>query len=132
MLHYSTPEDVIRFTGSRPQDFGFTTPAQLEDLVRAWLVEAKDLIDQDRNRDYHQEVVQGVRALIPPGIHNIAKRIVANMLALAVLRRETPVVKIDDFTIRMVEDQIFTRAIKQDLAKYPRKPGFRMSVVIPQ
>jgi hypothetical protein len=104
---------------------------ELEDLVRAWLVEAKDLIDQDRNRDYHQEVAQGVRSQIPPGIHNIAKRIVANMLALAILRRETPVVKIDDFSIRMVEDQILTRAIKQDLARYPAKPRFRMSVVVP-
>lgn len=129
---YSTPEDVIAFTGARPEDFSLVSAGELLDLIRSWLIEVKDLIDQDRNRDYHAEVAEGTRTEVPPGIHNIAKRMAANMVALAMLRRETPVVKIDDFSIRMVEDQMLTRAIRQDLARYPAKPRFRMSVVIPQ
>ena len=119
MEHYSSPADVIRFTGTRPEDFGLAAVSELEALILPWLVQAKDLIDTDRNRDYHAEVTAGRRDNVPPGIHNIAMRIVANMLALAVLRRETPVVKVGDFAIQVAEDQVFTASIRKDLRLYP-------------
>ena len=121
MAHYSSPAEVIQFTGTRPEDFGLATVSELEALILPWLAQAKDLIDADRNRDYHAEVTAGRRASVPPGINNIAMRIVANMLAMAVLRRETPVVKAADFAVQMVEDQVFTDSVKSDLRRYPAK-----------
>lgn len=126
MLHYSSPAEVIHFTGTRPEDLGLATVSELEILISSWLVAAKDLIDRDRNRDYHAEVAAGRRTVVPPGIGNIAMRIVANMAALAVLRRETPVVKVGDYTIRMAEDDIFTGSIRKDLKLYPALPRIRM------
>jgi len=125
-IYYSDPTTVKQYTGVKYTDLSFTDDASYVTWIEDRLVEVKDLIDQDRNRDYHQEVEAGTRAIIPPGINNIALRMMSNMLAQAVLRRETPIVKIDDFTIKMVEDQVFTSAIRKDLARYPAVTRFRM------
>ena len=139
MAHYSTVDDVIEFTGIRPGDLGLeddpqgtTDPESAESkmriLIESWLVQVKDLIDQNRNRDFHEEE-DGV----PPGIHNIALRVCANMVAQAVLRRDTPIVRVDDFNVRTVEDRVITSAIKDDLKQYARGSlrgsVFRMFVI---
>ena len=121
--YYSSPQQVIGFTGVRKEDFGLDTENDLEELVESWLVQVKDFIDADRNRDYHQEVEDEKRLSIPPGIHSIALRIVANMVGQAQMRRETPIVQHDDFSIQMLDDKIFSSAIQKDLARYPYKPN---------
>lgn len=121
--YYSTPEEVIHYTGVKPVDFGLEEQAELITLIETWLLQVKDLIDRDRNRNYLSEVE------VPAGIENIAMRMAANMVALANLRRETPVVKHDDFNIKMVEDKIFTNGIKEDLSRYPAKARFRITRV---
>ena len=131
---YSSPKQVISYTGVRPTDFGLedddyqTADKKLESLIKSWLVQVKDLIDMDRNRDYHQEVKKGKRTMVPSGINNIALRMAANMVAQANLRRLTPIVRHDDFSVDMVEDKIFTNAIKRDLARFPYKPNFKLIV----
>jgi len=130
---YSSVKDVKDYTGIKPPDIGFknddamTAEEKLEAFIEARLVEIKDLIDHDRNRDYHAEVESGQREKIPPGIHHIALRIMKNLFAHAVISRSTPIVRVDDFTIRMVEDRVFTPAIKKDLKTYPAKPRFRLA-----
>ena len=122
-LYYSNSDEVIAYTGIRPADLGLEDDEALAARLVAWLVQAKDLIDRDRNRDYHVETA------IPSGIHNIALRLVANMLAQARIRRDTPIVRVDDFAIRMVDDTVFTRAIQTDLRRYPAilpAPRFRI------
>lgn len=122
-LVYSDPQDVITYTGLKPKDLGLDTAQELEDTVNGWLLGIKDFIDRNRNRDYHKE------GAVPYGIHQIALRAAANMTAVAILRRETPIVQQDDFTIRMVEDQVFTEALMKDLNNYLPKPRIGMLVV---
>lgn len=132
---YSSVKDVLEYTGVRPEDLGIkdfvppdeekTADEKLEEFIEARLVEIKNLIDVDRNRDYHSEVDSGRRDEIPPGIHHIALRIMKNLLGQAVVSRSTPIVRVDDFTIKMVEDQVFTKAIREDLRVYLAKPRFR-------
>lgn len=128
--YYSSPEEVIRYTGIQPGDIGIqlvdgdgyeSEEEKLKAVLENWLEQTKDLIDQHRNRDYHKEVEDGERDKIPPGIHHIALRIAANMVAVANMRRQTPIVKIDDFQVDMVEDKVFTKNIRRDLKLYPRK-----------
>ncbi len=115
MSHYSSAADVIQFTGVQPEDIGASNKAELETWITARLEEIKDIIDQDRGRDYHAE------GAVPKGIDHIALRIAGNLIGHAVMRRETPIVRIDDFTIRMIEDQVLTEAIQADLSRFPRK-----------
>jgi len=127
MKMYSTPEKVISYTGVRPQDFYLeddgekTAEEKLKEMIEGWLLQVKDLIDADRNRDYNKEVDEGKREKVPPGIENIALRMAANMVAQAQLRRETPIVRHDDYSVDMVEDKVMTNAIKNDLARFPFK-----------
>ena len=123
--YYSSAQDVIDFTGIRPTDLnlvditnGDTAAEQLIAIVEGWLVEIKDLIDMDRNRDYASETE------IPAGIHAIAKRMAANMVAQAVIRRDTPIIRIGDYAVKMVDDTILTKSIREDLSLYPALPRF--------
>jgi len=131
-MPYSSSAEVIEYTGIKPEDLylkddpdgtpdGETAQQKLEALIGRWLLQAKSFIDSNRNRDYEQEVQAGKRSEVPPGIHNVAMRIVANMIAQAAMRRDTTVVKVDDYSIQITDDKIFTSAIQQDLANFPAK-----------
>lgn len=131
---YGSVEDVLHLTGLRASDFsleddpeeeeeGKTADEKLEGMIYKWLVEIKDMIDHIKNRDYHEE------GEVPPGIHGIANRVASNMGAVAILRRETPIVKNEDFSISVTDDRVFTSAIRNDLAVYPSKPRFSLKVV---
>lgn len=125
---YSTPAEVIQSTGIRPDDLGMESTQQLTTWIEARLKEIKNLIDQDRNRDYAAEATAAGKP-VPPGINGIALRMMSNHIGHANLRRTTPIIRVDDFSIKMVEDQVFTTAIKNDLKRYPKKPRFRFFVV---
>lgn len=120
---YITKEDVKKATGIKPDDLGLETENDLNDLIDKWITQATNLINEDRNRDYAKEVTAGKRDEVPPGIENICERLVANIIARAILRRETPIVKNDDFEVSMTSDEVFTGSIKSDLARYPMKPS---------
>ena len=121
---YSTAEEVMQYTGVKPGDLGLNEEQELKDVLEGWLIQIKDIIDKDRNRDYHQEGSE-----VPPGINHIAMRVCANVVAQASFRRESTIVQVDDYRIQMVDDQIFTKAIRSDLSRYPRKMGFGIMVV---
>jgi hypothetical protein len=138
---YSTIEEVIILAGIKPVDFDFeddlglvengrTAEEKLTALVTSWLVSVKNFIDHHRNRDYTQEVLDGSITEVPYGIHNIALRAASNMASLALLRRETSVQRVDIMT-RLKGDEVFTEALLRDLALFPAKPRFRMSVSVP-
>jgi len=126
---YSTADEVIQYTGVHPQDLGLESDEELKKVIEGWLVQIKDIIDQDRNRNYHQEVEDGKRTEVPPGINHIAMRVCANVIAQATFRRESTIVQVDDYQVQMLDDQIFTDAIKKDLARYPKKSRFGMMVI---
>lgn len=129
--YYSSPADVIAYTGVRPEDLGIeateedTADELLTALLTEWLEEAADLIDRDRRQSWLTELT------IPAGINNIAKRLVANMVAQAVLRRDTPIIKIGDFAVKMTDDSILTRAIKRDLRMFSRPLGSSIRLYVP-
>lgn len=112
---YSSAEEVISYTGVVPKDLKKTTDLELNTLIEDWLVQIKDYINQDRDRDYSAELI------IPPGIHNIAMRACANMVMMMITRASSPIVRVDDFTVGMVTERIFTTDIKHDLMRYPFK-----------
>ena len=121
---YSTAEEVMQYTGVKPGDLGLNEEQELKDVLEGWLIQIKDIIDKDRNRNYHREGSE-----VPPGINHIAMRVCANVVAQASFRRESTIVQVDDYRIQMVDDQIFTEAIREDLSRYPRKMSFGMTIV---
>ncbi len=121
---YSSAEDVMQYTGVKPQDLGLDDELKLKEVIEKWLIQIKDIIDRDRNRDFHKE-----DGGVPPGIDHIAMRVCANVVAQASFRRESTIVQVDDYTIQMVDDRVFTTSIRDDLKRYPRKARFGMTVI---
>jgi hypothetical protein len=118
--YYSSVKDVIDTTGIQAQDLGFPTDDLMKDWIGARLIEIKDMIDRDRNRDFAAEAAEKGTD-IPPGIHGIALRMMSNLVGAATLRRTTPIIRVDDFTIKGLEDQVFTEPIRKDLRRFPAK-----------
>lgn len=125
---YSTAAAVIESTGIGPEDLGMETSQALTTWIEARLKEIKNLIDQDRNRDYAAEAETAGKE-VPAGIHGIALRMMSNHVGHANLRRTTPIIRVDDFSIKMIEDRVFTPAIRDDLKRFPKKPRFRFLVI---
>lgn len=129
-LFYSTAEDVISESGVKPEDFdlfddpepeeggpeGQTASEKLVVKIEGWLKEATDLINQDRNRDYRTEEI------VPPGIHRIARDLACNLVARSIFRRQNPIVRVGEFAIRLPDDTVFTKSIREELSRYPAYP----------
>ena len=126
---YSSVDDVIRYAGIKPSDFWLedneeeTAEEQLQDIVMDWLVQIKNKIDLHQRVDYFHETEKedGIVDEVPESIHDIAKRMTANKITSTKLKREAPIQKVEDYSIRQVEDKIFTKSILRELKDVPNK-----------
>ena len=85
--------------------------AKLEEIIGDWILQSQDLINMYTNRNYTDDNVR-------PAIQNICTRLTANMVTLAIQRRDSPIVKVNDWTINNVPSDIFTDDLKNDLKPY--------------
>jgi hypothetical protein len=125
--YYSTPKDVINYSGATPEALGLSDTAELNELVETYLIAAKDAIDSDRNRTFTTPV--------PALVDNIAIRIAANMVRMAERQRNRSVVAMDatEPGVMAIEDvRIFTASIKADLMRVPKVPRLRFFVHVPE
>ena len=119
--YYSSVSDILDDTGIIPADIGFsdtgdiTADQQLESKIESWLVEAKSMIDANRDQDYSLLLQNGKITAIPICIHNIAKRITINMANSAKLNRKSPVLKVNDYSVKTVNQDPITPQILADL-----------------
>lgn len=116
--YYGDPDYILQVTGIRPDELGLkgegepSPEEQLYAFVEKWLTQAKDHIDTDRGQDFGEEP--------PAGIEQIAERIVINMIGYLKQRRVSGIVRVGEYNVQLVQDTIITRAIREDLARFPR------------
>jgi hypothetical protein len=106
-------EQVINFTGLKPKHLNLEktdTPA-LEEIVTDWINQAEDLINVYTNRNYTDENVR-------PAVQNVCLRLTRNMVSLAIQSRDSPIIKVNDWTIATVPADIFTDKLKDDLKPF--------------
>ena len=106
-------EQVINFTGLKPKHLNLEktdTPA-LEEIVTDWINQAEDLINVYTNRNYTDENVR-------PAVQNVCLRLTRNMVSLAIQSRDSPIIKVNDWTIATVPSDIFTDELKDDLKPF--------------
>ena len=109
-------DDVVQFHGLKPQHLNINkndsdADDQLEAIVESWIVQSQDLINMYCNRNYTSSTVR-------PAIQNICLRLTSNMVRLAVQNRDSPIIKVNDWTIQNVPSDIFTDDLKQDLKPF--------------
>ena len=106
-------DDVINFHGLKPKHLNLDKDdtSKLETIVSGWIEQSQDLINTYTNRNYTDETVR-------PSVQNICLRLTANMVNLAIQNRDSPIIKVNDWTISTVPNDIFTDELKEDLKPF--------------
>ena len=111
-----TPEQVIAFHGLKPQHLNIAkndehADDKLDAILTDWIGQSQDLIIRYCKRNFTSDTVDGA-------IRNVCLRLTSNMVALAVQRRDNPIIKVNDWTIQGLSSDIFTDDLKADLEPF--------------
>ncbi len=121
---YSTVQEVLTYTGIEHTALGLKSDTELRKQIETWLKHARAFIDADRNRDFAAD------GTIPLTIHNIAMRMVANLIRGAERNRNKSVVSFDadGGANELVPDEatMMSKSIREDLYRIPRVPDIRI------
>ncbi len=109
-------DQVIAFHGLKPQHLNISkndtdADEKLEAIVTDWIVQSQDLINVYTNRNYTSTTVR-------PAVQNVCLRLTSNMVSLAIQKRDSPIIKVNDWTIANVPSDIFTDELKHDLKPF--------------
>jgi hypothetical protein len=108
-----TTTSVINFHGLKPKQFNLDKDDEtgLNNMLCDWIRQCQSLIETYTHRTYTDETVS-------PALQNILLRLVSNMCTLAIQRRDTPIIKVNDWNIQTVPSDIFTDDLKEDLKPF--------------
>jgi len=116
-MSYCTADEVIQLTGLKPQHLRITVEdgddgeAALENLLKTWISHCESLINSYCNTTFDDED-------LPGAIGNVCLRMASNMVAFSQTRRDTPLVKVDDWKVAISSSSIFTNDLKLDLKPF--------------
>ena len=104
---------IINFHGLKPKQFNLEKNdySGLDEILGEWIIQCQGLIETYTHRSYSCNTV-------PPAVQNILLRLVSNMCTLAIQRRDTPIIKVNDWSISTVPSDIFTDDLKEDLRPF--------------
>jgi len=127
-MTYCTAEEVIQLTGLKPQHLRITVEdgddgeAALENLLKTWISHCESLINSYCNTTFDDED-------LPGAIGNVCLRMASNMVAFSQTRRDTPIVKVDDWKVAITSSAIFTNDLKYDLNPFVVKKDKQLDKV---
>ena len=109
-------DQVIAFHGLKPQHLNISkndtdADEKLEAIITDWILQSQDLINVYTNRNYTSTTVR-------PAVQNVCLRLTSNMVSLAIQKRDSPIIKVNDWTIQNVPSDIFTDELKMDLKPF--------------
>lgn len=113
---YGTAEAVKIRTGVSAADLGLDTTEALDAFLDDLLDEITDLMDRQMRKSYLTETV-------PRGLDGIASDVASDSLRVMVATRQTPVVRIDDFAIRIVQARSLSSDVLARLKLYSAGNG---------
>ena len=109
-------DQVIAFHGLKPQHLNIKkddsdADEKLEAIITDWILQSQDLINVYTNRQYTSTTVR-------PAVQNVCLRLTSNMVSLAIQKRDSPIIKVNDWTIQNVPSDIFTDELRDDLKPF--------------
>ena len=109
-----TVDEVKTFHGLKPINLNFKEdPTSFEDTITEWILQSQSLIIEYTN---NFRVTPDEN--IPKAVKNVCLRLVSNMVTMATQRRDTPIIKVNDWTIQPTPSDIFTEDLKEDLEPF--------------
>jgi len=108
-----TTTSVVNFHGLKPKQFNLekTDDNGLDNIISEWIIQGQSLINTFCHREY-------TSVTVTPAVQNVLLRLVSNMCTLAIQRRDTPIIKVNDWNIQTVPSDIFTDDLKEDLKPF--------------
>lgn len=105
-------QELIKFTGVTPKMFRFEKDDidSMLFLLEKWIRQCSNIITHYCHNSFEKEV--------PYAVENVCLRLTANMIALFVARNDTPVVKVNDWSVQIVSSEIFSDDLKEDLEPF--------------
>lgn len=105
-------QDVKNFTGIQPKHLHFNDDesTELDRIIVDWISQSEDLIKSYTHNQFSDRT--------PDAVKNVCLRLTANMIALAIERRDTPRTTVTEWTIRVSSSDIFTQDLKDDLSPF--------------
>lgn len=107
-----TVDEVKTFTGINPQHLKLEQgdERKLTEIITSWISQSESLIKSYTHNKFPEGVDDAVK--------NVCLRLTANMVALAIERRDTPRTKVNDWRIQVSSAEIFEQSLKDDLSPY--------------
>ena len=104
--------DVIKRLSLKPQNLKLekTDTTKLNDIVEDIISECEDWIKTYTNNSFGEG--------FPKAVELICFRAVSNMITFMIQRRDSPIIKVNDWNIQTVSSNVFTSDIKEDLEPY--------------
>lgn len=122
IMSYCTYDDVIKMSGTNARKFGYKDQeSAFNALLTEWISQAESFINAYCRRDwnnYTDDDGNEVTVTVPPAIKNVCTRFVANIIAFNYKRRDDPIRKVTDYSVKVFESDIFTDDLKQDLKPF--------------
>ena len=103
---YCTIDEVKRITGIKPKHFKIENDTELDTIIETWIIQSMSIIDEYCQQSFTTEN-------IPGGVSIACVQIVANIITNAESRKNSPLVKVNDWTVTTVPTEIFTKPIKE-------------------
>jgi len=124
---YGSVANVVTLTGLRPTDVGLDTTMELDAWLQGQLDVIAVMIEKDRNRtDFAAEGWVLV-------VDDIAERWCAAFVRFVMANRDSPIVRVDDFNVEVLQDEGPGKGILRDLRRIPvlitKRAVFEMGVV---
>ena len=101
-MSYCTVEDVKIVTRSKLGQFGYKEDyTEFDELIQKWIKQSESLINSYCNRswDYNH---------VPAAVENVCIRLTANMIGFYHARKDDPIKKVNDYSVKMFSSEIFT------------------------
>ncbi len=111
---YGSVANVRTITGLKPQDIGFSTDEELDTWLTVKMDEIAQSIERDRNRT---DFAANSWDLI---IDGIADRWGAAFVRFVMANRDSPIVRVDEFNVEMLEDTMPGETLWEELRRIPR------------
>ncbi len=108
-----TVDEVKNFHGLQPKHLKFNDNevTKMNDLLTSYILQAEDFIISYTNNE-------SLKTNTPPAVQNVCLRIVDNMIVLMIARRDSPIIKVNDWKVSTISSNIFTDDLRRDLEPY--------------
>lgn len=131
-MSYCTVDDVKNMSGVKPAKMGSQykdDEAAFNALINEWITQAESLINSYCKRNWNPIIDEDeniIPVVVPKAVKNVCIRLVSNMVAFSYARKDNPIKKVNDYSMTIFSDEVFTDALKNDLK--PFKKSSKISV----